>query len=249
MRPNPTALLLLLAALATPAAAQERHRRWEAPPRFYAGADLLFAQPLGSFADQIDQGFGAGAHLLFRPASTEIVGLRLDADFVQYGHESRRVPLSPTVGGRIDVDLVTDNYVAIVGFGPQIGLPRGRVQPYANGTIGVAYFGTQSSLHGARGGDSFASTENYHDAAFTWGGGGGAYVPIVRGRIPVSLDFAVRYQHNGEVSYLKEGGIHDNPDGSITLDPIHGEADFLTFRIGATVGLRGRHCRGRRCGR
>jgi hypothetical protein len=248
MRPNPTTLLLLLAALATPAAAQERHRRWEAPPRFYAGAGLLFAQPVGSFADQVDQGFGGGAHLIFRPDGTDLVGLRLDGDFVQYGHESRPVPLSNTVGGRINVDLVTDNYIAMLGFGPQIGLPRGRVQPYANGMIGVAYFGTQSSLHGDGGGDSFATTENYHDAAFTWGGGAGVYVPIVHGRIPVSLDFSARYHHNGEVSYLKEGGIRDNPDGTITLDPILGEADLFTFRIGATVGLRS-HCRGRRCGR
>lgn len=253
MRPQSFALpLLLLAVLAMPAAGQERRRsRIEEAPRVYAGANFLVAQPTGEFSDHIDQAFGGAFDFLLRVDDEGLVGLRLDGGFLSYGHESRPVPLSNTVGGRINVDLVTDNYIATVGVGPQIGLPRGRVQPYLNGTVGVAYFGTQSSLHGSRGGDSFASTENFNDAAFTWAGGAGAYIPLVRGRIPVSLDFGVRYNHNGEVDYLVKGGIQDNPDGTITLHPIRSDANYVTFQVGASVGLRDHHrCRGdRRCKR
>lgn len=229
--------LLLLTALAAPATAQERRHRPASPPRVYAGADFLVAQPTGEFADHVDQGFGGGFDFLYRVDDGGLVGLRVDGEFLGYGRERRPVRLSNTVGDRISVDLVTDNYIAMVGIGPQIGLPRGRVQPYLNGTIGVAYFGTMSSLSGAHGGDHFGSTENYSDVAFTWAGGAGAYIPIVRGRVPVSLDFGVRYRHNGEVNYLVKGGIEDHPDGSITLHPVQSDANFLTFQIGASVGL------------
>ena len=37
--------------------------------------------------------------------------------------------------------------------------------------------------------------------------------------------------------YLTRGGIIDEPDGSISLDVKRSEADFLLWRIGASVGI------------
>jgi|TARA_B110000116_G_scaffold248616_1_gene241760 hypothetical protein len=39
------------------------------------------------------------------------------------------------------------------------------------------------------------------------------------------------------VSYLTEGDIVDNPDGSVTKYPKPSEADLLSFQLGVTLGL------------
>jgi hypothetical protein len=164
--------------------------------------------------------------------------LRVDASLLNYGHERQRVLLSPTIGGRIAVDLTTDNNIAFVGAGPQLGLPTGAVRPYVNGFVGVSYIFTESHVGGSSSGESFASTTNYDDASFAYGGGAGVYVPLGHRRNPISLDAGVTYRHNGAAQYLRRGDIVDNADGSISVYPVYSETNLLTFHLGATIGLR-----------
>ena len=70
-----------------------------------------------------------------------------------------------------------------------------------------------------------------------YGGGAGLYIPVRRGHSPISIDAGLAYRRNGRADYLLEGGIEDNPDGSITLDPIRSDTDLLTFHIGVSVGI------------
>ena len=53
-------------------------QRDERPAHFFAGGSLGVAQPAGDFADHIENGFGLAGHLLYRPDSNGIFGLRLD---------------------------------------------------------------------------------------------------------------------------------------------------------------------------
>jgi hypothetical protein len=208
-------------------------------PRSYVGGELAFASPQGEFHDFVDSGFGGGAHYILRLDENGWLGVRVDAGLLNYGHERQRVRLSSTIGDRIGVDLNTDNNIAFVGVGPQIGLPTGALRPYVNGFAGVSYIFTESSVRGSSSGESFASSTNYDDASFAYGGGAGLYVPVSRrGRNPVSIDAGVQYRHNGRADYLVEGGITDNPDGSITLDPIRSQTNLLTFHLGVSVGVR-----------
>jgi hypothetical protein len=66
--------------------------------------------------------------------------------------------------------------------------------------------------------------------------------PVTPRRLPPpachSSDLGVRYHGNGEVEYLKEGDIQDNPDGTITITPTRSEANLLTFQIGVQIGTR-----------
>jgi hypothetical protein len=207
-------------------------------PRSYLGGELMAASPQGEFRDYVDSGWGGGLHYLLRADRDGWLALRVDASLLNYGHERQRVPLSSTIGGRVAVDLVTDNNIAFVGVGPQIGLPTGAIRPYVNGFVGVSYIFTESSVRGTSSGDTFASTTNFDDASFAYGGGGGLYVPLSRRRNPVSLDLGVTYRHNGAAEYLREGDIVDNPDGSITLYPVISQTNLLTFHVGVSVGLR-----------
>ncbi|HET7322319.1 MAG TPA: hypothetical protein VFI96_07495 [Longimicrobiaceae bacterium] len=230
-----------LLALASPAAAQwhrqRHHRVHQKAPHFYIGGAFAVEQPTGELADFLDQGYGLDVNLLYRPTPRSPISLRVDGGYVQYGSERRPVGFGPGIGDRIHLDLVTNNYIAFAGIGPQLAATGGAVLPYVNANVGLAYFGTSSELEGY-GSESFATTENYSDANFAYGAGAGLYIPVSRGRTPVSIDLGVRYHHNGRVSYLREGSIEDFPDGSIAIHPITSDANFYTFQFGVSVGMR-----------
>lgn len=207
------------------------------PSGAYAGASFNYARPQGEFRDFVDQGFGGDVHFIYQPAARGILGLRLDAGFLNYGHERMRVPLSSTIGGRITVDVNTTNNIAFVGLGPQIGLPDGRLRPYVGGFAGFTYLFTESSVEGRDDDQAFARTTNYDDGTFSYGGRAGLYVPLSHGASPVSLDLGVVYLNSGEAEYLREGDIEDLPDGAISFTPSRSDTDLLTFRVGVTVGI------------
>lgn len=235
--------LFLSAALvlaAAPALAQDDDDIYapvNEPTGGYAGGNLVFARPQGEFSDFVDRGWGGGAHYIHRLGRDGVLGIRVDGSFLNYGHERFRVPLSSTIGGRINVDVTTTNNIGFLGVGPQIGLPDGRLKPYVNGFVGVSYIFTSSAVEGSASSEPFASTTNYDDATFAYGGGAGLYIPVRRGVSPISIDAGVTYRRNGEAEYLLEGGIEDHPDGSITLHPVRSDTDLLTFHLGVSIGI------------
>ena len=228
---------LLLVALAAPAAvsAQEAPR----PRNFSGGIGAIYGAPQGEFSDYVNNAWGLGGFFAWTPQSAPAFALRLDAGFMNYGRETLRVPLSSTIGGRIMVDVTTDNNIAYLGIGPQVMLPSGPIRPYANAAVGLSYFATTSSVRGDDSSQNFASDTNFDDAVFQWSLGGGVMIPVSRGRLPVSIDLGTRYHGNGEVTYVTEGGISDNPDGSITINAIESQARVLTVHLGVALGFGG----------
>jgi hypothetical protein len=212
-------------------------------PRFQGGAALTIAQPVGQFGQYVDEGFGVGVHGLFRLGAAGAFALRADGSFVQYGRETKRVILSPTVGGRIRVDLTTSNNIAWFGVGPQLMAPSGPVRPYVNGAVGFSYFATQSSLEAPDGDDGvdrdYFRNTNYDDFQFSYGGGAGVLIPVARGaRNIFFIDVGARFHNNGRASYLREGGIEDLPNGDVVLHPINSTANLWTYHIGVSIGGR-----------
>lgn len=206
------------------------------PPRGHVGISFLAGEPRGEFADFVSSAFGAGfsGRLALDPAG--ILSLRAELGFLIYGHESKRVCIGG-VGCRVEARLETSNNIFYGGIGPELALPLGWLRPYANASLGFGYFNTSSSLKSTWGGDEILSTENFGDGSFSWGAGGGLEIPLSRGRTPVALDLGVRYHRNGTMEYLRKGDIVDHPDGSITLLPIRSEADFLSYRLGVSIGI------------
>lgn len=232
--------------IAAPAAAQDDGWDWDedddeyyesTPTGGYFGATFTVAQTRGEFSDYVDGGFGGQLHYIHQLDRGGWLGIRADAGLVVYGYERQRVPLSPTIGGRVLVDLTTSNNLAYVGVGPQIGVPNGRLRPYVNGYAGYSFIWTQSSVSGTANDEDFASTTNFDDGSVSYGGGAGIYIPVKHGPAPASIDIGVRYHNNGTAEYLREGDIEDNPDGSITLYPVRSDTDLLTFHIGFSFGI------------
>jgi hypothetical protein len=208
-------------------------------PRLMGGASFTVAQPAGQFGQYVNNGVGANVHGLARIGGSGWFALRADASFIQYGNESKRVPLSTTVGGRIQVDLTTSNNIFNLAVGPQIMAPSGPVRPYVNGSVGFSYFGTESSVKGRDDDLDFARTTNFHDEALSFGGGTGVLIPVAQGkRTLVFLDLGARFINNGSVRYLREGGIQDLPNGDVKLNVINSTANLWTYHVGVSIGGR-----------
>ena len=206
-----------------------------------AGGNVIMALPMGELADQISAGPGVAINGHYNLVRGGALRLRVDAGFVQYGNEEREVCFSTTVGCRIILDLHTENNIAFGSIGPELALPSGVLRPYVNAGIGFSYFETASRLDGLDDSESFARTRHIGDTGLALTAGGGLYVPLRFGRTPFGLDLGARYHRNGTISYLREGDIHDNPDGSISFTPTHTRADLVTVQLGVSVGLRAHH--------
>ena len=233
------ALPIALDTLAAPAAqAQlvETTAPVRSPARSFIGGSLLVAQPQDEFANYVRVGGGFGFHFVQQLDRDGIVGLRIAGDYLIYGHETERVPLSPTVP-RVTVDVTTSNNIFALGIGPQIMMPSGHFRPYLNGTVGFSYFFTESSVSGSDNSITFASSKNFDDFTFAWTGGAGLYIPVRAGRQPVSIDIGARYHGNGRARYLREGSIQDDGAGGVYYTPIESNTNLVTYQIGVTVGL------------
>jgi hypothetical protein len=244
--PSVSRAALLLAAVAIPVTAQDTTacgcaRRPPAPNAFElrSSGTIGFVQsrPQGQLSDNIGFGYGVSGAYLFALDGRGIVSLRTDLGFLQYGSESKRVPLSPTIGGRIQVKVSTDNYVVPVVFGPQLTWPAGRVRPYVNAGVGGQFFYTQSHVDGDDDRLAFASTTNQHDATATWVVGGGVLVPVYQRRTKVMLDVGAQYFNGGRAQYLRPGSIQDLPNDQISVTPLESETHMVLVRVGVKVGL------------
>jgi hypothetical protein len=196
------------------------------PPRLNFGVALQVMQGVGAFADSVDAGIGVGFNGRYDLDARRIFALRADVGYQIYGNERKRIPF-PTAP-RITLEQNTNNTILSYSVGPQFMWPTG--------FVGGSYFATQSTLEGSSNdGAPFASSENFYDNVFSYGGGGGVLIPFRTRRTPVALDIGARYVHNGTARYLKPGSIVDNGD-TYTVTPIEGPANFVVYTIGVSIG-------------
>lgn len=241
-------MVVLASAFATPVFAQDSAscncvpaREQHGPNAFQRRSSgtlaVIQSRPQGGLGNNIDLGYGVNGAYLLRLDDAGFFGLRADVGFLQYGNESKRVPLSSTVGGRIQVDVSTTNYILPASIGPQIMWPRGSIRPYANAGIGGQFFFTQSSVEGSDDIGRFASTTNQWDKTMTWVAGGGVYVPVYQRRFNVLLDIGAQYVNGGRARYLKPGSIEDLPDAQIRVTTMESDTHMILVRLGVKVGL------------
>ena len=244
MRRHATALLLGFSIFAAPALSAQTDYDFDhphpevsrRPSGAYLGGTAVYARAQGEFSDYVDDGFGIDGNFLYRLGRSPLA-LRVDGSYLNYGRERMTVPLSSTIGGRVLVDVKTDNNIAFLGVGPQIGVPDGRLRPYVGGFVGISYLYTESYVEGADDDLQFARTNNFDDTTLAYGGRAGVYVPLRGGPSPISLDMGLTYRNNGEADYLREGDIRDDSHGGIEFTPSRSDTDLLTFHLGVSFGI------------
>jgi hypothetical protein len=210
--------------------------------RFTVVAAPILSQPGREFRSNVGSSFGGGAGVLYHLDRPGILSLRFDVSGVDYGRETkRRVPLSPTIGGRILVDVTTTNSITALSFVPELALPKGPLRPYLNVGFSELLFRTTSSVRANNSSDDedIASTTNYKDRTGALVFGGGVRIPMGVSRIRkmINLDAGVRYYRGGSVSYLREGSIQDSADGSIRISPLSSRTPHVVYLIGLRIRI------------
>lgn len=239
MRINPLAAALGLLCMApAAAAAQTADAALTRPVRAQVGANVYYAQPVGDFADRIKQGWGGDLNGTLLIGQAGIFGLRFDAGAMAYGRQRTRECL--TLSCLVEVDITTSNNLAYAAVGPQLMVPAGPIRPYAAGQVGFTFLWTESKVEGSNNqNEPFASTRNFSDNTFSYGGVGGFLIPLAQHvRNPVSIDLGVRYLRNGRVEYLRKGDIIINPGTTPTFNVQRSRADLVTYHVGVSVGIR-----------
>ncbi len=206
-------------------------------PRGSLDVAFVGAQPTGDFGLIVDEGWGVELGGRYELDSTGLLSVRGSLGFINYGSEALR--FCSVYSCRVGMDLDTRNDIFFFGVGPELAKQMGPVRPYARGSLGIGYFVTTSGLSGSDdwAGHSYANTNNFDDLVFQKRLGAGLGLRLSNGRRPVWLDLGADYHHNGMASYLREGDIVDQPDGSIVIYPRRTEANLWSFRVGVSVGL------------
>jgi opacity protein-like surface antigen len=219
-------VLFVVVASASPAAAQS----FDLLSRFSVGGSFAISQPKGEFAENVGNGYGAQGGVMFHLVRSGLVSLRFDVSGVVYDREEKVVPASTS---RILFEVTTTNSIVALTWGPEVAVPTGRIRPYANVGYSRLLFRTSSSLKGTGSSDpQITNTTNYKDSTNAWVYSGGVRIPLGNIESPLTLDLGLRYHRGGEASYLREGSIRDNPDGSITITPLTSHTPFVLYTMG-----------------
>ncbi|MGI9078659.1 MAG: hypothetical protein ACR2G6_15215 [Gemmatimonadaceae bacterium] len=239
MRSIAVSILVLsagVAAASSVAAQSSFFKDRERPSRFTLGGDLVMSQPRGEFSNNVGNGYGAEFTGLFHLDRRGFFSIRGDVGGVQYGRESQEIPFSP-ITGRVRLDLETTNQIAWGAIGTQLMIPEGPLRPYANASIAYTDFSTTSSLRGTDDEYEALSTQNQHDGSRAYIFGGGVLIPFGNRITSGALNLGGRYYYGGEATYLREGDITDNPDGTITLAQRRSRTDLVLWQVGVSFRL------------
>jgi opacity protein-like surface antigen len=193
------------------------------------GASFLVGVPQGDFDRAVDTGYGLQAQALLTPSGKPF-GLRIEGSFLIYGSEHFIAPFAGT-GGRVGLEVTTDNWIGSFGVGPELAVRSGAVRPYVHALVGLSYFATTSDLRNGVEPFPVASSTNFDDTTFRWSAGGGLNIPVSR---TIAIEVGAAYVSNDHVSYLTEGDIHDDGHGGAFLTPRHSRANLVQFTIGVT---------------
>jgi hypothetical protein len=204
------------------------------PPRWHIGFAADIGQPVGAFKQQVKNAAGGQAHALLRLDRHGLAALRMQAGWLNYGHESQRSCVGTAPHCRVAVNLTTANGILSLALGPQFTMPIGHVRAYGYGLVGISRFATVSGLGGGLVPDFVAADENFGDGGAVWSGGIGVQVPVHR---RASIDLGLGYERHGERSYLIKGGLTDQPDGSLGFDIKRSAASLFAIRLGVTAAM------------
>jgi opacity protein-like surface antigen len=215
---------LLSAFVSTVAIAQIPNRLFT---RFEIGGEFIRAEPKEGFRQNVGHGWGGGGTVKYNVLDSGLLGLRFDVSGLAYGREETSLHLS-----RLLLSMVTTNSIATFTWGPELAKPTGRIRPYVNAGYSRLLFRTTSSIENFDSEDGGASTTNYKDSTGAWAYGGGLRFALGPRASPLNLDLGLRYHRGGSASYLREGSIQDNPDGSLTITPLSSKTPFLVYSVG-----------------
>ncbi len=207
-----------------------------------AGGSFMLGLPQGEFKDKIDRlGYGIQVHgTLWTPSKLRPFTIGLNFGYMVYGHESFRRPFSLT---NPDVYVNVDRTNTLMNFHLlfQVSPFTGTVRPYIEGLFGGSYVFTSTSIEDEWDNydDNIATSTNFDDFAWNYGGGAGLLIKLTDNLGSVTtlfLDLKARYLFGSETEYLAEGSIEIDPQTyDVYYDVLKSRTDLLTLHIGVVA--------------
>lgn len=198
------------------------------------GVNLTLAFPQGEFKNNVDRiGFGGSGEISFSPIPLAPYAFGLNVSFVNYGNETRRVPLSTTIPD-LTVDVNRSNNIIGGQAFLRLLVPTGPFRPYVDILGGVNYLYTQTTLTERFSGDEKITDTNISDWAFTYGAGAGMMF-LLSAENELFLDLKVRYLKGTAAEYLSEGDVQI-VNGNVVYNTRKSQTDLVTVHIGIQLG-------------
>jgi hypothetical protein len=236
IRSHPTAFILFLVSAVLVGMHQAQGQV------FQGGANLFVGIPQGGFRDNVNRaGIGGALYAGLAPKEYAYM-LGVEFGFMNYETEKRREPFSTTIPD-VTVDVETQNNFVTGHLLLRLQPNSGLIRPYLEGAVGGNYLFTRTTIQNqGRGGEEVASSTNFDDFAFSYGGGGGVLVKVY-GKIEdddnieiqeVLIDLRLRYLAGSQAEYLKEGSIRREA-GRVVYDVRKSKTDLLRVQVGVAV--------------
>lgn len=200
-----------------------------------AGASFIIASPQGEFKSNVDQlGFGLQVEgTLWTPTNERPISFGLSAGYLVYGLVSERRAWPGFPG--IYLNLTRTNSIANLHALFKISPFMGSIRPYVEGIFGGNYLFTTSEVKSENSIQQIASSTNFDDFTWSYGGGAGILFKLTENLERVStlfLDLKVRYVYGSEAEYLTEKSVFVNNLGDTIFNPQKSKSDLVTFHIG-----------------
>lgn len=225
---------LLLAIVATNAAAQGGVTSVPMSNRYAFGADLMMSNPRGEFKQNAGAGFGVDGHALLAADKWGIAGMRLDLGIIRYGNDRHTY----SCGTFCRYDATTSNDIINLTVGAQLVMPRKAFLPYVGASYGLLWFTTDTRIETEDGSVSpYKSTIKADDATDTFMLAAGFYIPMtVLSGFTASV--GARYFVGGDAEYLASKSLQCSSGGSCMLQPrFHSQTDFVVYHVGLSSSM------------
>ena len=204
------------------------------------GLNFMLGFPQGEFKENVDRvGFGlAGTILAWQTNNKRPFTVGLNIAYLNYGSESRKERFSTTIPD-VFVDVDRTNNLANFHLLFEISPFGGTVRPYIETLFGGSYLFTETKVSNQKGQQEIASTTNFDDWAWNYGGGFGIKFLVHRqhddnNRLDFYVDLKARYLFGTEAEYLKEGSGYIE-GGYYYFTPSKSKTDLLTVHLGVVV--------------
>lgn len=201
------------------------------------GGSFMLGYPQGDFRKNVDQlGFGFQIQgTLWEPTHERPFTIGLDGGYLVYGHTSDRREWPGFPG--VYLNLTRTNSMANLHLMLQVSPFFGTVRPYFEGLFGGAIIWTTSEVKNENGNQQIASTTNYNDFTWNYGGGCGILFKLTDNLDKIStlyLDIKARYLFGTEASYLTEQSITVINSQTI-YNAKKSTTDFFTIHVGVVA--------------
>lgn len=233
---------LLLVLLAGPLAAQviqPREPKWTDKWNF--GIGLFGGVPVGEFKNNVDGGGGLDVMLGFQPWRRQPLSIRGNAVLMDYGGLRQRgyQEVCDQFGSCFydEVEFDARNHTAMFfQGGVELMATDGRWRPFSFALAGTTLFHSTmttpaTSPSGTNSSETLFSSHNFSTAY----GLGFRRVGTRWGR-ETGFEISSRLTRNGKSSYLTEGSITQDADGTVRFTPREGAANIIGVHIGFWMG-------------